>query len=68
MDNNYYWTLSSGVILYNYKTITLTIQIYTYVSRGSYGVAAAMAAVLSSMTIITLIIFMKVSKNKNIMM
>lgn len=60
--------LSSGVILYNYKTITLTIQIYTYVSRGSYGIAAAMAAVLSSMTIITLIIFMKVSKNKNIMM
>lgn len=59
--------LSSGVILYNYKTITLTIQIYTYVSRGSYGVAAAMAAVLSSMTIATLIIFMKVSKNKNIM-
>lgn len=60
--------LSSGVILYNYKTVTLTIQIYTYVSRGSYGVAAAMAAMLSLMTIITLVIFMKVSKNKNFMM
>lgn len=60
--------LSSGVILYNYKTITLTIQIYTYVSRGSYGVAAAMAAILSSVTILSLIIFMKVSKNKNFMM
>ncbi len=59
--------LSSGIILYNYKTITLTIQIYTYVSRGSYGVAAAMAAMLSLMTIITLIVFMKASKNKNFM-
>lgn len=60
--------LSSGVILYNYKTITLTIQIYTYVSRGSYGVAAAMAAILSSVTILSLILFMRVSKNKNFMM
>ncbi|CAL7875978.1 ABC transporter, permease protein [Fusobacterium necrophorum subsp. funduliforme ATCC 51357] len=60
--------LSSGVILYNYKTITLTIQIYTYVSRGSYGVAAALAAILSSVTILSLVIFMKVSKNQNIMM
>ncbi|MDY4011267.1 MAG: iron ABC transporter permease [Fusobacterium gastrosuis] len=60
--------LSSGVILYNYKTITLTIQIYTYVSRGSYGVAAAMAAILSTVTILSLVIFMKVSKNKNFMM
>lgn len=55
--------LSSGVILYNYKTITLTIQIYTYVSRGSYGVAAALAAILSSVTIISLVLFMKISKN-----
>lgn len=60
--------LSSGVILYNYKTITLTIQIYIYVSRGSYGVAAALAAILSSVTILSLVIFMKVSKNQNIMM
>lgn len=59
--------LSSGVILYNYKTITLTIQIYTYVSRGSYGIAAAMASMLSLITIITLIIFMRLSKNKNFM-
>lgn len=58
--------LATGIILYNYKTVTLTIQIYTYVSRGSYGVAAAMSAVLTAMTTISLLLFMKVSKNKSI--
>ena len=60
--------LSSAIILYNYKTITLTLQIYVYVSRGSYGIAAAMSTMLSAMTVISLLVFMKVSKNKNIMM
>ena len=60
--------LSASIILYNYKTITLTLQIYVYVSRGSYGIAAAMSTILTFMTIISLIVFMKVSKNKNVMM
>ena len=58
--------LSSGVILYNYRTTTLTIQIYTYVSRGNYGIAAAMATILTVMTVVTLIIFMVFSKDKKI--
>ena len=58
--------LSTGILLYNYRTTTLTIQIYTYVSRGSYGVAAAMACVLTVMTTISLLLFIKFSKNKNI--
>ena len=60
--------LSSSIILYNYKTITLTLQIYVYVSRGSYGIAAAMSAILTLMTVVSLLIFMRVSKNKNVMM
>ena len=60
--------LSSSIILYNYKTITLTLQIYVYVSRGSYGIAAAMSTILTLMTVVSLLIFMKVSKNKNMMM
>ena len=59
--------LSSGIILYNYRTTTLTIQIYTYVSRGSYGIAAAMATILSLMTALSLMGFMFFSKNKNVM-
>ena len=58
--------LSTGILLYNYRTTTLTIQIYTYVSRGSYGVAAAMACVLTVMTTISLLIFIKFSQNTNI--
>ena len=58
--------LSSGVILYNYRTTTLTIQIYTYVSRGSYGIAAAMSAIVTVMTTLSLAVFMTVSKDKKI--
>lgn len=58
--------LSTGIILYNYKTITLTIQIYTYVSRGNYGIAAAMSTILTLMTTASLLLFMKLSKNKDI--
>lgn len=58
--------LSTGILLYNYKTATITIQIYTYVSRGSYGVAAAMSCMLTVMTTALLLSFLKFSKNRNI--
>jgi len=58
--------LSTAIILYNMKTMTLTLAIYTYVSRGNYGIAAALATILTVLTIISLIIFMKVSKSKEI--
>lgn len=58
--------LATGVILYNRSTLTLTLAIYTQVSRGSDGPAAALATILNIMTITSLLIFMKVSKNKDI--
>ena len=58
--------LSTAIILYNLKTITLTLAIYVNVSRGNYGVAAALATILTATTIISLIVFMKVSKTKEI--
>ena len=58
--------LSTAIILYNLKTITLTLAIYTNVTRGSYGVAAAYATILTVTTIISLLLFMKVSKSKEI--
>lgn len=58
--------LSTAIILYNLKTITLTLAIYTNVTRGSYGIAAAYATILTVTTIISLFIFMKVSKSKEI--
>ena len=58
--------LSTAIILYNMKTMTLTLAIYTYVSRGNYGIAAALATILTALTVVSLIIFMKVSKSKEI--
>ena len=58
--------LSTGIILYNLKTVTLTLAVYTYVSRGSYGIAAAYATILTVTTIISLVLFFKLSKNKDI--
>ena len=58
--------LSTAIILYNLRTITLTLAIYVNVSRGNYGVAAALSTILTVTTIISLLIFMKVSKSKEI--
>ena len=58
--------LSTAIILYTYSTITLTLAIYTQVSRGSYGPAAALATILNIFTVLSLLLFMKVSKSKEI--
>lgn len=58
--------LSTAIILYNLNTITLTLATYTYVSRGNYGIAAAYATILTVSTIISLLIYMKVTGNKEI--
>ena len=58
--------LSTAIILYNLNTITLTLATYTYVSRGNYGIAAAYATILTVSTIVSLLIYMKVTGNKEI--
>lgn len=58
--------LSTAICLYTVQTQTLTLAIYTYVLRGNDGIAAALATILSFTTIVSLLIFMKVSKNKEI--
>jgi len=58
--------LSTAIILYNIRTMTLTLAIYTQVSRGSYGPAAALATILNVLTVFSLLLFMKVSKTKEI--
>jgi iron(III) transport system permease protein len=58
--------LSSSIILYNARTITLTVGIYALVSRGTDGPAAAAATILTCFTIISLLIFSKVSKSRDV--
>jgi iron(III) transport system permease protein len=60
--------MSSGVILYNNKTITLTISTYAAINNGIYGVAAVFATITTIFTIICLIIYLKVTKNEDVRM
>ena len=58
--------LSTSILLYNSKTKTMTVAIYTEVLRGNYGVAAALSTILSILTVASLLLFMKISKSNNI--
>lgn len=56
--------LSSSVMLYTGKTATISVAIYTEVVRNSYGTAAALAAILTVSTVLSLLVFFGVSKGK----
>ena len=58
--------LSSSIILYSSNTITLNLGVYIMVSRGTDGKACAMSTILMVFTVISLLIFNKVSKNGEI--
>ncbi len=58
--------LSSSIILYNNKSITLTMSTYVAINRGNYGLAAAFAAILTVVTTVSLIIYMAVSKSEDV--
>lgn len=60
--------LSSSVMLYTAKTRTISVAIYNEVIRASYGTAAALSTILTVTTILSLMIFFKVSKGKDITM
>lgn len=58
--------LSSSIILYTGKTITLTVAIYAEVIRSNYGNAAAYSTILTLTSVISLLLFFKLSGNKDI--
>ena len=58
--------LSSSIILYNNKTITLTMSAYVAISRGNYGLAAAFSAILTIITALALVLYMKFNKNEQV--
>lgn len=58
--------LSSAIILYNNKSITLTMSTYVAITRGKYGQAAAFAAILTVITTISLIIYIAISKTEDV--
>jgi len=58
--------LSSTVILYTGRTSTISVAVYTEVVRASFGTAAALASILTLTTIISIIVFNKVSGGRSI--
>lgn len=58
--------LSSSIILYSSKTITLNLGVYIMVSRGTDGKACAVSTILMIFTIISLLLFNKFSKDGEI--
>jgi iron(III) transport system permease protein len=60
--------LSTSIILYTGSTKTMTVAIYTEVIRGNYGVAAALSTMLTIITVLSLLLFFKISGKKDITM
>lgn len=58
--------LSSSIILYNNKNITLTMSAYVAISRGNYGLAAAFSAILTVVTALSLMLYLAVSRSEDI--
>jgi ABC-type Fe3+ transport system permease subunit len=58
--------LSTSVILYTTATRTMTLAIYTEVLRGNYGTAAALSSILSAITIVSLLVFFKLSGKREL--
>jgi iron(III) transport system permease protein len=58
--------LSSSIILYTDKTQTLTIAIYTEVIRGNYGNASAYSTILTVTSVLSLLLFFKLTGKRDI--
>ncbi|MBP1964926.1 ABC transporter permease [Paenibacillus aceris] len=58
--------LSASIILYTGSTKTLSVAIYAEVIKASYGTAAAISSILTITTIISLLIFFKLTGSKSV--
>ncbi len=58
--------LSASVFLYTGMTVTMSVATYTDVVRASYGTAAATSAILTAVTILSLMLFYRFSQSKEV--
>lgn len=58
--------MSSGVILYNNRTITLTLSTYASINNGTYGVAAVFATITTLFTVIVLLLYLRLTKMEDV--
>jgi len=60
--------LSSSVILFTGRTTTMSVAVYTEVTRNEFGPASALSAILTLTVIVSLLLFFKISGKKSISM
>lgn len=58
--------LSSSIILYTSKTQTLTVAIYVEVIRSNFGSAAAYSTILTVTSVLSLLLFFKLTGSEDI--
>lgn len=58
--------LSSSVMLYTAKTMTMSVAIYTEVLKSNYGTAAALSVMLSAVSMLSVFLFTKLSGGRDI--
>ena len=58
--------LSSSIILYTSSTSTLTVAIYAEVIRSNFGNAAAYSTILTLTSIISLLVFFRLTHNEDV--
>lgn len=58
--------LSSTLILYTGRTSTLAVAIFSEVMRASFGTAAALSTILTVVTVVSLLVFFKLSSSDDI--
>lgn len=58
--------LSSSIILYTSSTSTLTVAIYAEVIRSNFGNAAAYSTILTLTSIVSLVIFFRLTHNEDV--
>ena len=58
--------LSSSIILYSNKSVTLTMSTYLAIMRGNDGIAAAFATILTVVTIASLLLYLWISKSEDV--
>lgn len=58
--------MSSGIILYSNRTMTLTIGTYAMINTALYGVAAVFATVTLIFTVVCLVVYLRYTKTEDI--
>ena len=56
--------MSASLMLYNNRSITLTVNTYTQIVGGNDGVAAAFATVTTAFTVVCLILYLIITRNQ----